>query len=724
MSTAEAALPDEGAASSARAPRVTVKESLWALLNLAVLWTFAVAQPLFDLLKDNPEFFAARGSSGGDVISFSVLLVVLPPLLLLAIELLLGLLGRRVREGTHVVFIGVLVALIAAQALKKAFDASDVVLIVLSLAIGAGLAVLWARAEALRSFLNILSPAPLVFLALFLFTAPISKLAFPDDAQARTIGGVTNTPIVVILLDELPSLSLMDADHEIDAKRFSGFAKLADRATWFPNAYSIYDSTERAQPAIMDGNYPERDHLPTSSDHPNSIFTLFGKTHRMHVSEEATNVCPPDLCEDSRPDESYTKRIESMSEDLGLVWLHVVSPPEIEKDLASVSENWGNFGGQEDGGTEQRAKDDGGQQSEAQNVIANLNANRKSRFEAWIAGIETGQRPELDFKHALLPHVPWQYLPDGRRYRTTPNDSVPGLSVQAFDYEQQRDVLLQRHLLQLGFADHLLSELWTKLEHEGTFDEALIVVAADHGVALQKARRDRRRLKPDTVGEIASIPLLIKAPGQQRGKVDDAYVETVDILPTIFDVLNVDPKVEMDGSSAFSDTVQNRDELRMFLRNNFEPLKVSPAEFQRQRTAALDHKLKVFGTGADGPDRIYRIGPHQELLGKSVGSLSPAPRGELRAQLQDAGDYDDVDPKTDFLPTHPVATVSGGAGGEVHDVAIAVDGKIAAVSKTFYLATDEGQELISAMLPPDSLRAGKNTIEFFVVDGAGRLQRL
>jgi Sulfatase len=729
MSTAEAALPDEGgAASSARAPRVTLKQALWAFLNLAVLWTFAVAQPLFDLLKDNPEFFAARGSSGGDVISFSVLLVVLPPLLLLAIELLLGLLGRRVREGAHVAFIGVLMALIAAQALKKAFDASDVVLIVLSLAIGAGVAALWARAEAVRSFLNVLSPAPLVFLALFLFTAPISKLAFPDDAEARTIGGVTNTPIVVILLDELPALSLMDANHEIDAKRFPGFAELAKRATWFPNAYSIYDSTERAQPAIMDGNYPEKDHLPTSSDHPNSIFTLFGKTHRMHVSEEATSVCPPDLCEDTRPEESYADRMGSMSEDLGLVWLHVVSPPEIEKDLASVSENWGNFGGQEDGATEQPATDDTGaqadQQGEAQNVIANLNANRKNRFEAWIAGIENGQRPELDFKHALLPHVPWQYLPDGRRYRTTPNDSVPGLSTQAYEYEQQRDVLLQRHLLQLGFADHLLQQLWQKLRQDGTFDKALIVVAADHGVALQKARRDRRRLKPDTVGEIASIPLLIKAPGQKRGKVDDAYVETVDILPTIFDLLNVDPKVKMDGSSAFSEKVQSRDELRMFLRNNFEPLKVSPAEFQRQRKAALDHKLKVLGTGAEGPDRIYRIGPHQELLGTSVSSLSPAPRGELRAELQDGDVYDDVDTKTDFLPTHPVATVSGGQAGQVHDVAIAVNGRIAAVSKTFYLATDESQELISAMIPPESLRNGKNAVELFVVQPDGGLQAL
>ena len=75
------------------------KGAAWAYLNLAVLWTFAVAQPLFDLLKDNPEFFAARGSSGFDIISFSVLLVVLPPALLLGIELLLGLIGPRGEAG-------------------------------------------------------------------------------------------------------------------------------------------------------------------------------------------------------------------------------------------------------------------------------------------------------------------------------------------------------------------------------------------------------------------------------------------------------------------------------------------------------------------------------------------------------------------------------------------------------------------------------------------------
>src|SRR6188508_1372246 len=143
--------------------REGAKSAAWAYLNLAVLWTFAVAQPLFSLLKDNPEFFAARGSSGFDIISFSVLLVVLPPAILLAIELLIGLIGPEVRQVTHVVFLGALVVLIAAQALKKSFDTSDAVLIGLSIAIGAAAAVLWWRAEPVRSFLNILSPVPLVF---------------------------------------------------------------------------------------------------------------------------------------------------------------------------------------------------------------------------------------------------------------------------------------------------------------------------------------------------------------------------------------------------------------------------------------------------------------------------------------------------------------------------------------------------------------------------------
>jgi hypothetical protein len=700
-------------AAEPKAPPGLAKEALWHLANLAVLWTFAVAQPLFDLLGDNPEFFAARGSSGFDIISFSVLLVVLPPLLGLGIELLFRPLGRPFFKGAHVVLIGLLVTLIAAQALKKAIDASDGLLIGLSVAIGAALALLYARAEPVRSFLNVLTPAPLVFLLLFLLGSPVSKLAFPDEAGARTVGGITNANVVVVLLDELPSNTLVDENDELDTVRFPGFAELAKNATWFKNAFTIYDSTERAQPAIMDGNLPARDKLPISADHPNSMFSLFAKTHRLNVSEEATSVCSRDLCKDTRPDEPYGDRISSMSEDLGLVWLHVVSPPGIEADLNSVSENWGDFGGDAGAGS--------GTSSSDQNrghARENLAGGRKARFEDWIADIKPGQRPSLNFKHTLLPHVPWQFIPDGRRYRRQPNDAVPGMSNQSYNSQDQLDVLLQRHFLQTGFADLMLQELWRHLKREGMWDDSLIVVAADHGMAFVKGRRDRRRLDAQNYGEIAPIPLFVKAPGQKKGEENDAYVETIDILPTILDLLNVNPKVEMDGHSAFSDVVQRRRDLRILERNTFKPLELSVAQFEARKALVREHNHRLFGTGSDGPDRIYRIGPHQELIGKPA----PPGQGEGSVDIRDAGDYANVDTKSDFLPTHPVGSLEGGTPGR--DIAVAVNGRVAAVGRTFTLAEGEEGEFFSVMIPPGSLRDGRNRVEVYEVSAGGSLTRL
>jgi hypothetical protein len=676
------------------------KAAGWAYLNLAVLWTFAVAQPLFDLLKDNPEFFAARGSSGFDIISFSVLLVVLPPALLLAIELLLGLIRPEVRQGAHVVFLGVLIALIAAQALKKAIDASDTVLIVLAVAVGAAVAVLWARAEPVRSFLNVLSPVPIVFLLLFLLSGQISELAFPSEAKARSIGGVATAPIVVVLLDELPSNTLVDDNDKLDAKRFPGFGELAKNATWFKNAYTVYDSTERAQPAIMDGDLPAKDRQPISSDHPNSIFSLFGKSHRMNVDEEATAVCSRDLCTDTIGDEPYGKRLSSMAEDLGLVWLHVVSPPDIENDLASVSENWGNFGG--GGGSAQAPSTS---QGSPVNTRANLNRGRSARFQEWMDRIVPGRRPGLNFKHTLMPHVPWQYLPSGRLYRRQPNDAIPALSNQAFEDQGQLDVLLQRHFLQTGFADLELQRLWKKLKADGLWDQSLIVVAADHGVAFPH-KRERRRLNRQTAAEIAPIPLFMKAPGQRKGKVDDAWVESIDILPTIFDILNLDPRVKMDGRSAFSEEVQSRDELRFLIRNTFETLKIPAADFARERQAIIDRNNRLFGSGADGPDRIYRIGPHPELIGQPASAAGPP----LDVELADAGDYENVDPASGFVPAHIVASVNG-PDRHPRDIAVAVNGTIQAVGNTFKLAVGDSGELVSVMVPESAFRKGRNRVE-------------
>jgi hypothetical protein len=686
--------------------RPATKEVAWAYLNLAVLWTFAVAQPLFDLLKDNPEFFAARGSTGFDIISFSVLLVGLPPALLLAIELLVGLAGGGPRRWAHVALIGVLVALIAAQALKKSLDASDAVLIVLADAIGAGVAVLYARVELVRSFLRALSPAPFVFLALFLFTNPISKLAFPEEAGARTIGGVTQSPIVVVQLDEFPAPTLMDDRERIDAERYPGFAELARTATWFRNATTVYDSSERAQPAIMDGNLPREDRLPTSADHPNSIFSLFAKTHRLHVSDEDTSVCSRDLCQDESGEDGYADRLKSMSDDLSLVWLHVVSPPKIEANLPSVSETWGDFGGS--GDDEQVAARP--RSERARTTLRNLSGGRQIRFEDWISGIKAGRRPQLALKQSLLPHVPWQYMPDGRHYRDQAPELIPGLSNLVYRDQGQLDVTLQRHYLQAGFADLELQHLWRRLKRQGMWDNALIVVTADHGIAFQRGLFRHRRLTRRTVGEIANVPMLIKAPGQRKGRIDDSFVETPDVLPTIFDILDLDPRVKMDGSSGFSKEVRRRDGIRWWVRNKFNQVRVPGDEFLSARRRVVERNTRLLGTGRDGPDRLYRVGPHQELIGQPAGAAGPP----LDVELLHASDYDHVDLKSSYLPIHVVGKVQS-PGEPPRDVAVAVNGTIRAVGNTFRLASGAGGELVSLLVPPDSLRQGRNRVEVLAV---------
>ena len=318
-----------------------------------------------------------------------------------------------------------------------------------------------------------------------------------------------------------------------------------------------------------------------------------------------------------------------------------------------------------------------------------------------------GRRPGLNFKHTLLPHVPWQYTPSGRRYRRVPNDVISGLSNQSYEDQGQLDVLLQRHLLQTGFADVQLQRLWKRLKDEGLWDDSLIVVAADHGVSFPH-QRERRRLTRENAAEIAPIPLFVKAPGQKKGEVDDAWVETIDILPTIFDLLDLDPRVKMDGRSAFSDEVQNRDELRILIRNSFEELRIPAETFTRERRAIIERNQRLFGSGVDGPGRIYEIGPNPELIGQPASAAGE----ELDVSLSYAREYTHVGSDPLYAPVHVVGRVNG-PDRQPRDIAVAVNGTIRAVGNTFKLAVGDDGELVSVMVPESAFRKGRNDVQVF-----------
>ena len=147
------------------------------------------------------------------------------------------------------------------QALKDAIDAATLVLIVLVAGARRRRGAPYARAEPVRSFLSVLTPAPLVFLVLFLFISPVSDIVTRRRRRGQVGRGRLDAPVVMLVSRRVPRhRRCMDAEGKIDAKRYPGLRASWPRTrTWFPNAHSIYDSTSRAVPAIMDGNYPVKD---------------------------------------------------------------------------------------------------------------------------------------------------------------------------------------------------------------------------------------------------------------------------------------------------------------------------------------------------------------------------------------------------------------------------------------------------------------------------------
>ena len=102
---------------------------------------------------------------------------------------------------------------------------------------------------------------------------------------------------------------------------------------------------------------------------------------------------------------------------------------------------------------------------------------------------------------------------------------------------------------ELRWSDWALGELMSYLKKIGAYDNTLLIVTADHGEALGEHRYQWHATCP--YDETLHIPLLIKFPGNDRpvGRIR-ALTETVDILPTILDLLRAEaPDGVLQGKS-------------------------------------------------------------------------------------------------------------------------------------------------------------------------------
>jgi hypothetical protein len=340
-----------------------------------------------------------------------------------------------------------------------------------------------------------------------------------------------------------------------------------------------------------------------------------------------------------------------------------------------------------------------------------LGGGRPARFESFVRSIDRTVRPTLYYKHSLLPHVPFQYLPDGHRYVTEPHDVIPGLVDEAsWDNDYLLQQAYQRHLLQAGFTDRLLGTLLSRLREKNLYDRALIIVTADNGESFLH-HTNRHVADPRNVEDIADTPLFIKRPFQHTGRISDRHVRTEDILPTIADVLGIRVPWHIEGKSIFEPEATIPSSVDVFERSG-QKLTLSLPEFKRRIRASLERKLRLFGS--DGrPPGLYGIGPHPELIGRTIADL---PRAPVSATINGSYAYSSVHLGSDFVPAQLSGTIRGSDGHANRDLAVALNGRIVAVGQTFRL--NEGDpERFSIMLPDNAFHEGGNRVDLLAVAG-------
>ena len=102
-------------------------------------------------------------------------------------------------------------------------------------------------------------------------------------------------------------------------------------------------------------------------------------------------------------------------------------------------------------------------------------------------------------------------------------------------------------------ADRWLGRLIDALRQQGVYDRTILVVTSDHGEEFGDHTREfwYDMHGHSTYEEVIHVPLLIKLPGGYAGGTRvPTVVETVDVMPTILDVLKIVPsKNEMQGRS-------------------------------------------------------------------------------------------------------------------------------------------------------------------------------
>ena len=154
--------------------------------------------------------------------------------------------------------------------------------------------------------------------------------------------------------------------------------------------------------------------------------------------------------------------------------------------------------------------------------------------------------------HLELPHSLYMLTPDGEIHPRSPSSFYPSLAGNREVIESLRNA----YELQVESVDRELGEFLERLKEAGVYDQALMIVTADHGVSW----------KIDAPGRVlseANADMIFPIPLYQASRTEEAsrfewHVQSIDLLPTVAAIVGVKVPWTVAGRDIYGATSEPR----------------------------------------------------------------------------------------------------------------------------------------------------------------------
>jgi hypothetical protein len=174
----------------------------------------------------------------------------------------------------------------------------------------------------------------------------------------------------------------------------------------------------------------------------------------------------------------------------------------------------------------------------------------------------------------------------------------------------------------------------------------------------------------ENFADLAYVPLLIKYPDQKVSTRDSRNVQTIDIAPTVLDVLGMPKSETADGFSLLDEIEVQRETVNLYHHTLEKPIKMNFDEGLALKEKAFQRIAKRFGR--DHPiSNLFWYGDSLDYIGRSEDSV-----------VQRKADVELYDVAFD------ISHVSGGIRGSISDmsdlqVVVTINDVIVAISSPY-----------------------------------------